>query len=385
MRIAFNGQRLAGQRFGVGRYIEYLLRHWANELAVDEELTVYVRRPVEAALHQLSPRIRFALLESRRSGLVWENLKLGSAAARHDVLFCPAYTGPINYRGKLVVATHSVNETQPGAHTWMYRQTYARLHRHCARIADAVIVPGLATREAVIKHYGVASERVAVVNQGADDAFQPIGDAEVLGAVRRRFFGVDRRYILFVGKCSERRNIPMLIRAFASLRKEKSIPHGLVLFGPAQDAEGLRALCRELGVTDDVIQTDGRVEHHHELAPIYAAADVFVHPSENEGWSMTTVEALACGVAVVAADRGGLGEVARGHALMVESPSVGSLAEAIGKVLDDPDLRARLQVSGRARGASLRWSEIARQTLDVVRASSREGIATRNGWETVTS
>ncbi len=385
MKIAFNGQRLAGQRFGVGRYIEYLLRHWANELAADEELTVYVRQPVEAELDQLSARIKFVLLESKRSGLIWENLRLGSAATRHDVLFCPAYTAPINYRGKLVVATHSVNETQPGAHTWMYKQTYARLHKHCARNADAVIVPGLATREAVVQYYGVTPDRVVVVNQGADDAFRPVADVRVLREARQRFFNADRPYILFVGKCSERRNIPMLIRAFSALRKERSIPHGLVLFGPAQDSAGLRALCRELGVGDDVVQTDGKVAHHHELVPIYAGADVFVHPSENEGWSMTTVEAMACGVAVVAADRGGLGEVARGHALMVESPTVETLAAAIGNVLEDQDLRARLQVSGRARGAALRWSEIARQTLDVVRASGRDAYRARNEWETVTS
>jgi glycosyltransferase involved in cell wall biosynthesis len=92
-----------------------------------------------------------------------------------------------------------------------------------------------------------------------------------------------------------------------------------------------------------------------------------VHPSEYEGWSMTTVEALACGVAVVAADRGGLGEVARGHALMV-TPELKALSDAIGRVLEDDDLRRDLQRRGRERGRSLRWSENARQTLDVLRS-----------------
>ena len=45
MRIAFNAQRLAGQRFGVGRYLEYLLRHWADALNADDELTVFLRKP----------------------------------------------------------------------------------------------------------------------------------------------------------------------------------------------------------------------------------------------------------------------------------------------------------------------------------------------------
>ena len=367
MRIAFNGQRFAGQRFGVGRYLEYLLRHWATMLTASESVSVFVRRPLEADLTALHPRITPVLLESAMSGIPWENLRLRGPAMRHDVLFCPAYTAPIGYRGRLVVATHSVNEAQAGAHSWSYRQSYARLHRHCARLADMVIVPAESTRDEVMRHYGIAGDRIAVVAQGADDAFQPIQDKAVLSAVRQRYFGADRPYILFVGKCSERRNIPMLLRAFAQLRQVEKIPHGLLLFGPNHEGLPLRQLCQELGITNDVVQTDGKVAHHTELVPIYGAADVFVHPSEFEGWSMTTVEALACGTAVVASNRGGLGEVARGHALMVEQPSVDAFADAIGQVLHDGTLRTELRRLARARGRALRWEVTTRQTLDVIR------------------
>lgn len=237
MRIAFNGQRLAGQRLGVGRYLEYLLRHWATMLEDNEEVSVFVRRPMDADLAALDPRIRPVLLASSLSGIPWENLRLRGPASRHDVLFCPAYTAPIGYRGRLVVATHSVNEAQPGAHSWRYRQTYARLHRHCAREADLVIVPAESTAREVIEHYGIRRDRIAVIAQGADDAFRPFADPELARTVRERYFGGDRPYLLFVGKCSTRRNIPMLLRAFAQLRRDQRIPHGLLLFGP--NHEGL--------------------------------------------------------------------------------------------------------------------------------------------------
>ena len=230
-----------------------------------------------------------------------------------------------------------------------------------------MIVPAEATRENVIKYYGVAHDRIVVVPQGADDAFQPIEDEAVLRATRERFFGRNRPYILFVGKGSTRRNVPMLVRAFAELRKTRKIPHGLVLFGPNTSDFPLAQLCQELGIVDDVVQTDGKVDRHADLVPIYCAADIFVHPSEFEGWSMTTVEALACGTAVVAADRGGLGEVARGHALMVADPSVDALVDAIGRVLEDDVLWADLRTRARARGRALRWEVGTRDTLDVVR------------------
>jgi glycosyltransferase involved in cell wall biosynthesis len=373
MRIAFNGQRLAGQPFGVGRYLEYLLRHWDKQLVEGEELTVFVRRPPPVWLGELGSRIRTVLLESNMSGIPWENLRLGRAAADHDVLFCPAYTGPVLYRRPMVVATHSVNETEPAAHGWFYRQTYSRLYRHNARQADAVIVPGERTRKAVAEYYGVPDERLHVVHQGADDAFHPMDDRpELLSATRKKFFGSDRPYLLFVGKGSTRRNIPMLVEAFARLRKEGRWPHGLVLFGPYKGDVPLDDLIRELGVGDDIVQTDGVVEKHSDLAPIYAAAEIFIHPSENEGWSMTTTEALASGTAVIAADRGGLGEVAAGHAYMIQ-PSVDSLVEAIRTVLSDDALRADLRRKARERGAALRWDKIALQTLDVIRdAGSRK-------------
>src|SRR5438270_2767940 len=182
MRIAFNGQRLAGQPFGVGRYLEYLLRHWDKQLTDGEELTVFVRQPPPEWLGELGPRIRTVLLESKMSGIPWENLRLGTAAAHHDVLFCPAYTAPVLYRRPLVVATHSVNETEPAAHGWLYRQTYSRLYRYNARQADAVIVPGERTRQAVAQYYGVPGERLHIVHQGADDAFHPIDDEALLTA-----------------------------------------------------------------------------------------------------------------------------------------------------------------------------------------------------------
>jgi glycosyltransferase involved in cell wall biosynthesis len=339
-------------------------------LDASERVDLFLRQPLEGdaagdMLH--SPSIVPRVLGPNMPGVLWENLRLRRPATSTDVLFCPAYTAPVRYSGRLVVATHSVNEIQPTAHGWWYRQRYGHLYRHCARHADVVIAPAETTKADITRLYGVPTDRIAVIPQGADDCFRPLDDEVALRAVRQRFFGADRPFVLFVGKGSARRNIPMLLRSFAQLRRERRIPHALLLFGPNTADVPLGALCEELGITDDVVQTDGRVAHHEELVPIYNAADVFVHPSEYEGWSMTTVEALACGTAVVAADCGGLAEVARGHALMVDRPTVDTLADAIGRVLTDEGLRRDLELRARSRGSSLRWEQTTRETLAVVR------------------
>jgi len=256
---------------------------------------------------------------------------------------------------------------QPGTHKWWYPYTYGRLYRHNAMQAEMLIAPCETTKSHIAEFYGIPQERIAVVPQGSDDCFRPVNDPERMKNVRIRFFGADRPYILFVGKCSTRKNAPMLIRAFAQLKREHRIPHGLLLFGPNPDNLPLAELCHELGVTNSVVQVDGKVRDHSELVEIYNAAEVFVHPSEFEGWSMVTVEALACGTPVIAANRGGLGEITRGHALMLDPPSVESLADALYRVVSDDELRASLSKKAAARGAEFRWNDTARKTLDVVK------------------
>ena len=370
MNIGFNGQRLAGQRLGVGRYIEYLLRHWSTMLHSDDLVSLFLRAEPPEDIRTLHPQIRSHVLSSHLPGIPWETLRMGKHAKKQDVLFCPSYTSPLGFGGRTVVATHSVDEALAGTHSWKYRNTYARLYAHSARKAERVIVPSHWIRDVVIERYAVQEDRVVVIPQGADDSFSPIVDPAVLREVRCRFFGRDRPYILFVGKCSPRRNVPTLIRAFAALKHERHIPHGLLLFGPNQYGLPLEALCRELGIEGDVVQTDGRIAQHTEMVPIYSAAELFVHPSSIEGWSMTTAEAMACGAAVVAANRGGLGELARGYAKMVDAPSVESLADAIGLVIEDGALRADLQRLALTRAQSLRWRTLAARTLEVVREAA---------------
>ena len=379
-RIGFNAQRLAGQRLGVGRYIEYMVERWAGLLAADEELTLYLRRSLAAAPTSPHGRLRVQLLESRMSGIPWENLRLRGAARHDDVLFCPAYTAPVGFRGVTVVATHSVTEVEPGLNSWAYRQTYSRLYGVCAREAAAVIVPGEITRRSVIEQYGVAPSRAVIIPQGADESFAPGTPEQVLREVRMRYFGADRPFLLFVGKCSARRNIPGLIEAFAIAKAEHKLPHGLLIFGPNILGLPLVEICRSFGVEGDVVQTDGVVNSHTDLVPIYSAADIFVHPSQFEGWSMTTVEAMACGTPIIASKRGGLAEVTAGNALEVDEPTPEALAHAIGRVLGDSDLRQDLQRRSRARGVQLNWGTICRNTLQVVR-NAAAGVSPQEGLD----
>lgn len=377
MRIGINVSRLWGQRMGVGRYLEYMLKFWSVMLNADEEVHAYLRQPVppESISHlNLSPAIKLQIAGPKLIGALWEHSSMAFRARKMDVLFGPSYTLPLLSRmpRKRVVATHSVNEVQAGAHPWWYDLTYTKLYQWSALTADAVIVPGASTADLVASRYGVPVGNLVVIPQGADTSFRPLNDPELARRTRIKFLREDVPFVLFVGSLSVRRNIPNLIAAFAKARKEKQLPHKLLLLGRNHVNLPLAQICAQHGVSDAVVQTDGKFTHHKEMIPIYNAADVFVHPSWFEGWSMTTIEALACGTATIAANRGGLGDVARGHAYMVEEPTVDALKDALCKVLLDEKLRQELQLLARRRGSAITWEDTTRQTLEVIRNVGRD-------------
>ena len=372
MKIGMNVSRLSGQRLGVGRYLEYMLKCWSRMLVPGEEVHAYLRNdvPSESVSHlNLSPSIELRKVGPKLPGLLWENFSLPLEARNVDAFFGPSYSLPlvVPMSCKRVVATHSVNEVQPGAHESWADLAHAKWNELSARSADAVIVPCNSTADLVTNRYGVPRKKIVIIPQGADETFRPLDDPNLVRQTRIDFVGEDVPYILFVGKLSIRRNIPNLIAAFARVKKANRLPHKLLLVGPNHRGLPLARICSELGVSSDVVQTDGKFAHHEELIRIYNGAELFVHPSWFEGWSMTTVEALACGTATIAADRGGLGDVARGRAYMIKEPTVEALQTALEKVLLNKDFRQELKQLARKPVSGLTWEDTTRQTLDVIR------------------
>jgi glycosyltransferase involved in cell wall biosynthesis len=367
MRLGVNARRLAGQRLGIGRYIEYLVKHWQRMLDPADRVVLYVQdsrgtddlqKPDTVITKQLGPRL---------TGLLWENVLLPPRADEMDVLFGPSYTMPLMYPGRNVVVIHSLNEAQSGAHPWWYNFTYSQIYRLSAQKADVVIVPSESAKGDVQKFYGIPASKIEIVAEGVDEYFRPVGDEELLRATRRRYLGADRPYILFVGKLSQRRNIPTLMTAFSILKKREKIPHSLLLFGPNHLNLPLQRLVQELEITDSVVQTDGRVENHQELVAVYSAAALYVNASLYEGFSLTLVEAMACGLPVVTVNRAALREIAGDAALLVDEPTADSLADAMARVLKDSDLCQELRAKSVKRARMFRWEDTARRTLDILR------------------
>jgi glycosyltransferase involved in cell wall biosynthesis len=153
--------------------------------------------------------------------------------------------------------------------------------------------------------------------------------------------------VLFVGGCSLRKGIPYLVEAFRRI----GAPATLRLVGRTNEA-----LFRRIGGLPRGVEAVGP-KTGAALAAEYAAADVFVLPSVEDGWGLVTNEAMSAALPVIVSDHAGSAEVVRDgiNGFVVPARDVDALAARITLLLGDAELRARLGGAARATAAARTW------------------------------
>jgi phosphatidylinositol alpha-mannosyltransferase len=173
--------------------------------------------------------------------------------------------------------------------------------------------------------------------------------------------------MLFVGRFERRKGVDVAMRAFSLLAAERGdLRLRLVGDGP-ETREVERMIAAAPNGVRARIERSGRISND-ELPGVLAGADVLVVPSRGgESFGIILLEAMAAGIALVAADLAGYRAVARDgrEALLVRPDDPKALAAAIARVLDEPGLRSGLIDAGRTRVAGFDWSEVATRTREV--------------------
>lgn len=368
MELAINGLRLVGKRYGVGRYIEYLLSHWGGMSHAFSRIVVYTPEPIDLDLSRY-PTIEHRIVPTRFSYGYWEQVVLARLQRQHDLLFCPSYVAPILGRGTTVLTHLGSYEAMPSAFPPIERWKSRLLYQFSAQRANLVITVSESSKKDIASFYKIEPDKIRVIYLGVDPLFKPITDSQVITATRTRYFGPDRPYILFVGKLSARRNIPELVGAFSELKRTHNIPHGLLLVGPDSVGHNVSRLAKMHGVEKDVIHQE--FASHEDLVNIYNAAALFIYPSSYEGFGIPVLEAMACGVPTITLHNSSFLEFALGTAYLAPNGSKEELVKAMGAVLGSADLQTKMRQDGPRRAQDFGWASIALQTMDVLCAVAK--------------
>jgi glycosyltransferase involved in cell wall biosynthesis len=227
-------------------------------------------------------------------------------------------------------------------------------------VADAVVAVSHSARNDLLRFHHIPDDRVSVVHEAAGPEFRRIADERLRARIRMRY-GLPARFVLYVGAIEPRKNLPRLMEALASARRQ-GVTHELVCVGPyGWSSRDLYRRVDELGL-DRVVHFTGYVPVE-DLPVIYTLAEMFVFPSIYEGFGLPVVEAMACGTPVITANTSSLAEIADGVAETVDPHDVDALAGAIVRLALDPDYREALAHRGLARANEFSWSRTAKEML----------------------
>lgn len=360
MHVALDARLADYSPAGIGQYSLQLARGLATLSSLHRVTLLRAARP-RVAPETVSGLPSCRLLTPPHHRFEQQALPIELLRLRPDLLHSTDFIPPFRRYFKSVVTVHDLGFLHfPETLTESSRRYYGRIGR-AVRSANRVIAVSQATRDDLIRLVDADPDKIDVVLEAADPAYQPISSEHELAAARRRL-GVDRPYVLFVGSLEPRKNLPRLLEAFALVRREADVQLALVgrrgwLFQPI--FERLAAL----GLEPHVRVVEG--VPHAELAPIYSAAAVLAFPSLYEGFGLPAVEAMACGCPVVASDRGSLPEVVGQAGLLVPADDSAALAKALLSVLTSRGRRDDLVGRGLERAAAFSWRRAATETLAV--------------------
>lgn len=366
MRIAVNASIVDPILSGLGVYAVNLLRELHR---LHDDLVVYTSYPEVCGVNstivrRISPKVQPS--RGRRGHLqrvVWIQTALPFRLLldRASLLLSPLPEGMLFPIIPQVVVVHDVLPLY-------FPEEYPRQQHYfryfvpmILRKAHAIVAVSENTKQDIVTCYGIGADRVRVIPDGYDTSRYQTGiDAE---GIKKKYSLA--AYLLYAGNLLPHKNLQRLLNAFALISKR--FPHRLVIVGrkdpryyPALEAEA-----RVLGLEERVSFLD--YVPAGELPALYAGADALVLPSLYEGFGLTALEAMACGIPVIASRAGSIPEVTGDAAVLIDPYDVQGMADAKEAVLGNPGMREAMRRKGLEQAKRFSWERTAAMVFEILR------------------
>jgi|GEM_PF-588166 len=239
---------------------------------------------------------------------------------------------------------------------------YKKLMRLSLLLADRIIAISHHNKIDILNNFDISADKIDVVHHGIDQKYLSVKNRNKDTSIfLKKKFGIHGSYILYVGTDFPHKNLKNLLLAYTALCDKKKINYSLVLAGPSaskQYRNSLKKYTSNAVIFLDYIQEEDMVD-------LYASASLFVYPSLYEGFGFPILEAMACGVPVVASRATSIPEVVGDAAYIVDCTSVHELSSAINTMLFDETIRNLYRERGFKRIKEFTWEKTARETCQV--------------------
>ena len=280
----------------------------------------------------------------------------GTADVVHSTFYLP-HGLRVSSKSKRVVTVHDmIPELVPH---FRRRLDFLTLKRRYVETADQVICVSEATKQDLLKVYGLIKAPIHVVHHGVSPRFRPdVAKADIL----------PKRYLLFVGHRHQYKDATVLFRAFGLLAHQEEDLELLCIGGDKFTADEL-TLFDELGIQGRVKQ---RFMEDKFVPSAYAHAEAFIFPSHFEGFGLPALEAMASGTPAILARATSLPEVGGEAAVYFEPGNHRELADVIRQIVNSIDLRTSIVDHGLRRAQEFDWRTAADRTKKVYESAMGE-------------
>lgn len=373
MRIGIDYTSAVHQLAGVGRYTRSLTRHLIPLLGAEDNLLLwYASRSNEpislpGGLGSSHTHFRRVPISPRLAAIGWQRLRIPFPIDRIvgdiDIFHEPDFVSPPT-KAPMITTIHDLSYlvvpeyAHPKLRRYLERSVPRTLHR-----ARHIVAVSETTRRDIIERYRLDPDRITTIHNGVEDWFSPPDDTAVDRALEQ--FGVRRPYFVMVGTIEPRKNHLTALRAFSRLYAERRDVSLVIAGSPGWLSEPILAEIEKSSKSMAVRYL--RFVDDTWIPSLYAGSTALLAPSWYEGFGLPVLEAMACGAAVIASDRGALPEVAGEAAVVVPPGDAEQLATEMERLLDDGSKRADLSRLGRERAATFTWKRAASAHLDLYR------------------
>ncbi len=369
MKIGISLLSARPQRTGVENAAFNLITH-LSRMEGQDEYVIYANTRNLPWLSALSDCIRVVdvRLGCKRALWIWEHLFfLTSRRPKEvDVVHFPIGGGVIGYRGRFVLTVHDLKHYSHRELVKLRRHLLWRMwcNANIKRAARVIAVSEHVKAE-ILREFPVAPDSVRVIANGVDQRFRPCTTTKTFKAR----YELPERYVLFVGATTANKNLRRAIDAVNLVRNRYQLEHQLIVAGlPGEDDVALKSYVNGKHLESTVLFI-GYVDDD-DLPQLYSNAEVFLFPSICEGFGIPPLEAMRCGVPVVAAFASCIPEVLGDAAIWVDPLKVESIAEGISKALLNTNARNNAVAKGFVKAADFSWKKMALETINVYREAA---------------
>jgi glycosyltransferase involved in cell wall biosynthesis len=368
MKIAIDARSLEGNKTGVGRYLENILKMWHNRR--EAEFVLYFKDEIPDKDHlkadnfilkQIKNPLGFSSNFFFQHFLLPYNIKKDKI----DFFFSPFYLRPFFCSTKSAIALHDISyEAHP---EWFDKKSQfilKMLSKISASKADVIFTVSDYSKNEIIKYYKIDPEKIIVTPLAPDSGFHKEENLQKLEEVKNKY-GLSK-FILCVGTMFTRRHVPEIIEAFEKF-SEKNSGYQLCIIGknktfPFVDMDQNIKAVNDSFKSKKIIRLDFAEED--ELMILYGACHAVIYLSDYEGFGLPVVEAQFFEKPVITSRNTSLVEVGGDSVEFVDDNKMENVLKSFDKVLEDERCYEELVLKGRENIKRFSWEKCADKTLE---------------------